>query len=79
MGHGRIDETMIYVHVASSHQRPLPTELRKAAGTDDPDGRILVLLGQRAAVKWAEPERRCITVASPAFCTEDENEKALNP
>jgi len=24
MGHNRIDETMLYVHVASSHPRPLP-------------------------------------------------------
>ena len=64
MGHGRIDETMIYVHVASAHQRPLPAELRVATGTDDPDRRILVLLGQRGMVKWGEPDRRCITVAS---------------
>ena len=28
MGHGRIHETMIYVHVASVHHRPLPDALR---------------------------------------------------
>ncbi len=66
---------MIYVHVASAHQRRLPVELRMATGTDDPDRRILLLLGQRASVMWGEPDRRCITVASRAGEQETGNEK----
>ena len=74
MGHGRIDETMLYVHVASAHQRPLPPELGAATGIEDPDRRILHLLGQRSRV----PDRRCITVASPGFERNDRNEKGPN-
>src|SRR5579863_6539702 len=52
MGHGRIDETMLYVHVASIHHRPLPPELHAPAGHDDPDRRLVYLLGRRASMKW---------------------------
>ena len=49
MGHKRIDETMLYVNVASNHMRPLPPEvLETAHGEVDPDRRILKLLGGRA-------------------------------
>jgi integrase len=54
MGHGRIDETMIYVHVASVHHRPLPDALRAVSGQDDPDRRLLYLMGRRASVTWSD-------------------------
>ncbi len=55
MGHRRIDETMLYVHVAGAHHRPTPPELLHAAGTEvDPDRRILLMLGARVGVK-ADP------------------------
>ncbi|HWU86790.1 MAG TPA: tyrosine-type recombinase/integrase [Kofleriaceae bacterium] len=39
LGHKRIDETMIYVHVAEVHGRELPEEIQRAAnGITDPDG-----------------------------------------
>jgi integrase len=48
LGHKRIDETMLYVHVAESHARELPDQIKKAArGEDDPDRRILAMLGAR--------------------------------
>jgi integrase len=48
MGHKRIDETMLYVHVAESHARSLPEEIRRAAIDEaDPDRRILRMLGAR--------------------------------
>jgi integrase len=48
MGHKRIDETMLYVHVAENHARSLPEEIRLAAiGEADPDRRILRRLGAR--------------------------------
>src|ERR1044071_10349972 len=31
MGHKRIDETMLYVHVAEAHARELPEEIRAAS------------------------------------------------
>jgi acetoin utilization deacetylase AcuC-like enzyme len=31
MGHKRIDETMLYVHVAEAHARELPDHIREAA------------------------------------------------
>lgn len=40
LGHKRIDETMIYVHVAEAHHCELPEIVREAArGIDDPDAR----------------------------------------
>jgi len=48
LGHKRIDETMIYVHVAEAHHRELPEIVREAArGIDDPDARVLAMLGSR--------------------------------
>src|SRR5512142_2766340 len=42
MGHKRIDETMLYVHVAEAHHRELPEVVRLAAMNEtDPDTRIL--------------------------------------
>lgn len=51
MGHKRIDETMLYVHVASAHMRELPDPIREAAGEiSDPDQRVVALLGARAKI-----------------------------
>ena len=47
MGHKRIDETMLYVHVAENHRREIP-ECRRwkpALSESDPDRRILTMLG----------------------------------
>jgi hypothetical protein len=46
LGHKRIDETMLYVHVAEAHHRELPEIVREAArGIDDPDARVLAMMG----------------------------------
>lgn len=57
LGHKRIDETMLYVHVAEDHRRPIPAVVLRAPGVEnDPDRRILAMLGARAAVPpVAEP------------------------
>jgi hypothetical protein len=48
MGHKRIDETMLYVHVAEAHARELPDHIREAAQRElDPDKRIIAMLGIR--------------------------------
>jgi len=48
MGHKRIDETMLYVHVAEAHARELPEPVRDAALSElDPDRRIITMLGAR--------------------------------
>src|ERR1051325_7225219 len=48
MGHKRIEETMLYVHLAETHGRELPAEIRDAAiGEADPDARIIRMLGAR--------------------------------
>ena len=48
MGHKRIDETMRYVHFAEAHLRPLPQPILEAGkGHDDPDQRVLAMLGAR--------------------------------
>lgn len=48
MGHKRIDETMLYVHVAANHHREIPAEILGAAsGEHDPDRRIVLMLGAR--------------------------------
>jgi integrase len=58
LGHKRIDETMIYVHVAEVHGRGLPEEIQQAAiGIMDPDARVLAMLGARGktVAKTAAP------------------------
>jgi hypothetical protein len=48
LGHKRIDETMLYVHVAEAHARELPEVVREAGAKEaDPDRRILAMLGAR--------------------------------
>jgi integrase len=50
MGHKRINETMIYVHVAESHRREIPEPVLEAGSAEhDPDRRILAMLSARGA------------------------------
>jgi integrase len=50
MGHKRIEETMLYVHVADVHRRDLPDVVRLAGEAfNDPDARIIAMLGARGA------------------------------
>jgi hypothetical protein len=62
LGHKRIDETMIYVHVAEVHGRELPEEVQRAAlGIMDPDARVLAMLsarGKRGAIGGTRTLRR---------------------
>lgn len=53
MGHKRIEETMLYVHVATDHVREVPSLIREAAhGENDPDIRIVAMLGARLRVPF---------------------------
>jgi len=55
MGHKRIDETMLYVHIAEAHHRELPEVVRLAAASEtDPDTRILKMLAARGSHVAAE-------------------------
>ncbi len=57
MCHKRIDETMLYVHVAETHAR----ELRAAGdGIADADKRVIAMLGARGRLVAAnqEPETK---------------------
>ena len=55
LGHKRIDETMLYVRAAEAHHRELPEIVReKARGIDDPDQRVLAMLGARGSVDLTE-------------------------
>ena len=59
MGHKRIDETMLYVHVAQDHHRELPEVVQLAAMNEtDPDTRILRMLGARGSYVAAETSSR---------------------
>jgi integrase len=59
MGHKRIDETMLYVHVAQDHHRELPEVVQLAAMNEtDPDTRILRMLGARGSHVAAETSSR---------------------
>ncbi|MBA2545135.1 MAG: hypothetical protein H0V17_36160 [Deltaproteobacteria bacterium] len=50
MGHKRIDETMIYVHVAENHRREIPESVVAAGELEkDPDRRVLRMLGARGS------------------------------
>jgi hypothetical protein len=67
LGHKRIDETMIYVHVAEVHGRELPEEVQRAAlGIMDPDARVLAMLGARGKnlAKTAAPGSEISVVAT---------------
>jgi len=55
MGHS-IDETMLYVHFAESHMRPLPEGILAAGrGNDDPDRRIIAMMSARQNVRMNVP------------------------
>jgi hypothetical protein len=46
MGHKRIDEAMLYVHVAANHRRDIPPGVIAAGAAEaDPDRRIVAMLG----------------------------------
>lgn len=67
LGHKRIDETMLYVHVAENHRREIPEAIMMAGqGEADPDRRILKMLGARgshvAAASGTQRENRAVTV-----------------
>ena len=65
LGHKRIDETMIYVHVAEPHDRELPEIVReKARGIDDPDQRVLAMLGARGSVELTDVRGSGVSVAT---------------
>ncbi|MBA3394034.1 MAG: tyrosine-type recombinase/integrase [Deltaproteobacteria bacterium] len=65
LGHKRIDETMLYVHVAEAHHRELPEIVReKARGIDDPDQRVLAMLGARGSVELTEVRGSGVAVAT---------------
>jgi integrase len=49
MGHKRVDETMLYVHVAE-HRREIPSGVLKAGARElDPDRRIIAMLSERCS------------------------------
>jgi integrase len=67
MGHKRIDETMLYVHVAENHRRPTPPEVIAAGAAElDPDRRILAMLSSRcsdvAARGGADQKAKAVSV-----------------
>jgi len=50
MGHKRVDETMLYVHLAEQHRREFPAPVLKAGAREtDPDDRILAMLSERCS------------------------------
>jgi integrase len=54
MGHKRVDETMLYVHVAEQHHREIPSALVTAGAREiDPDRRVLVMLSERCSA-WQQ-------------------------
>jgi len=68
MGHKRIDETMLYVHIAEAHHRELPEVVRLAAANEtDPDTRILKMLAARgshvAAEEGTKPESLLVSAS----------------
>jgi integrase len=68
MGHKRIDETMLYVHVAKDHRRDLPPEVIAAGANEtDPDRRVLLMLGARGTnVPWLKVVGRKVPMIQPA-------------
>jgi hypothetical protein len=49
LGHKRIDETMLYVHIAEAHAREWPESVHEAARSEiDPDKRIIAMLAARS-------------------------------
>jgi integrase len=55
LGHKRIDETMLYVHVAENHRRDIPESVIDAGAKEvDPDRRVLGMLAARASHTQAD-------------------------
>jgi hypothetical protein len=51
MGHKRLDETMLYVHVAENHRRELPEPILAASSREtDPDRRVVATLDARGRI-----------------------------
>ena len=68
MGHKRIDETMLYVHFAEAHLRPLPEPVLGAQRSElDPDRRIIAMLDARRHCG----ERRGENLANPTASDEE--------
>ena len=66
-GHKRIDETMIYVHVAENHRREFPEPIVAAGNAEsDPDRRILRMLGARGSHVAAKADRNAKVAAEAA-------------
>jgi hypothetical protein len=68
LGHKRIDETMLYVHVAENHRRELPAHILAAGqGESDPDRRVLKMLAVRgsqvAAASAVQIENRGLSIS----------------
>jgi integrase len=59
MGHKRIEETMLYVHLTENHRREIPAAILAAAQSEaDPDRRVLRMLGARGSQVAAESSPR---------------------
>lgn len=57
MGHKRIDETMLYVHIAEAHRRVIPQVVLDAgARHSNPDERVLAMLGSRGHLMGTNSE-----------------------
>jgi hypothetical protein len=66
-GHKRIDETMLYVHVAEAHHREWPEVIRPAAASEtDPDARVIRMLGARGSHVAAEIDAKDGKAMTPA-------------
>jgi hypothetical protein len=68
LGHKRIDETMLYVHVAENHRREVPEPIVAAGhGESDPDRRVLKMRAAHgshmAATSAIESESRGFSVS----------------
>jgi len=50
MGHKRIEETMLYVHLAENHRRDIPESIVAAGCNEvDPDRRVIKMLSARGS------------------------------
>jgi hypothetical protein len=68
LGHKRIDETMLYVHVAENHRQEIPEAIVVAGqGEADPERRVLKMLAARgshvAAATSNQSECRAVTAS----------------
>ena len=67
MGHKRIDETMLYVHLAENYRREIPASILAAVQIEtDPDRRVLQMLGARGSHVAAEEPPETKKAAIPA-------------